>query len=296
MTQTQIDYFLKTYETGNIALAAESLFVSRSAVSRAISDLEKEFQAELFVRTKAGVVPSKAGTMAYEVLRNINGSYTMLRERIGALDAVTHSKQVCLGVTPTNSDRFYRQYIRQFLEQYPDTELTLVEESRKNCKELLANGEIDGAVIPMGTSTGMTSGGFSSIGLYTNRLVLWVNADSSYARKEELDISDILDAKFGYLRAPMPMEDALNSCFSVYWKKPNIIVRTSSVNMLRQMVIDGRACAFAPDDLFEPSDRIRAVPLRFFKESVNSLLWNPMVPCSERFRELVSYLGGTEEE
>ena len=42
MTQIQVEYFMKTYETRNIAVAADALFISRSAISRAIADLERE--------------------------------------------------------------------------------------------------------------------------------------------------------------------------------------------------------------------------------------------------------------
>ena len=39
MTQKQIAYFEKAYHTGNIALAAEQMYVSRSVISRSIQEL-----------------------------------------------------------------------------------------------------------------------------------------------------------------------------------------------------------------------------------------------------------------
>lgn len=54
MTLKQISYFQAVCEKGNISSAAEDLFVARSVISRAIADLEDEFGAELFVRSKTG--------------------------------------------------------------------------------------------------------------------------------------------------------------------------------------------------------------------------------------------------
>lgn len=61
MTLKQISYFQAVCEKGNISSAAEDLFVARSVISRAIADLEDEFGAELFVRSKNGVVLTDSG-------------------------------------------------------------------------------------------------------------------------------------------------------------------------------------------------------------------------------------------
>ena len=58
MTEKQALYYKICYEKGNIAAAAESLFVSRSVVSRMVSELEKEFGATFFKRGKNGVKPT----------------------------------------------------------------------------------------------------------------------------------------------------------------------------------------------------------------------------------------------
>ncbi len=66
MTEKQALYYKICYEKGNIATAAESLFVSRSVVSRMVSELEKEFGTVFFKRGKTGVKPTKAGDVMYK--------------------------------------------------------------------------------------------------------------------------------------------------------------------------------------------------------------------------------------
>ena len=66
MTEKQGLYYKYCYEAGNIAAAAEKLYVSRSVVSRMLSDLEEEFDAVFFTRGKRGIVPTEAGKIMYK--------------------------------------------------------------------------------------------------------------------------------------------------------------------------------------------------------------------------------------
>ena len=73
MTLKQIEYFQKVCELGNISLAAEELFVSRSVVSRAILELEEEFGAPLFERSRNGVILTRSG----EILSRLFDTFTV---------------------------------------------------------------------------------------------------------------------------------------------------------------------------------------------------------------------------
>lgn len=291
MTQIQVEYFMKTYETRNIAVAADALFISRSAISRAIADLEREYQTELFIRSKTGVTPTPAGSMVYEMFRNVTGCFSRINTQIQELKTGTLNRRIRVGITPSNGLRLYEQFFRSFLKKYPDTELVLVEDARDRCSDMLSQGEIDIAVMPAGeASAKVNEDFFSSIPLYRNRIVFWTSIDSPLADREDLDIFDILDCPLGYLMAPMPLEDILENCFSAYGKKPHVTIRTSSAELLREMVIDGRACAIVPDDMFEPSDRMRAIRLHFFKESTQYVVWNHTIPCSDAVKRFLDHV------
>lgn len=54
-------YFLAVFETGSINGAARKLYVASSAVSRQISNLEREVGAALFERRPGGMIPTEAG-------------------------------------------------------------------------------------------------------------------------------------------------------------------------------------------------------------------------------------------
>lgn len=61
MTLTQMTYFEAVCQYKNVTKAAEALFVSRSAVSRAMKELETEWNVVLFKRSRTGVELTEDG-------------------------------------------------------------------------------------------------------------------------------------------------------------------------------------------------------------------------------------------
>jgi DNA-binding transcriptional LysR family regulator len=61
MTIDQMNYVLEVERTRSINKAANNLFISQSALSLAIQNLEKELGQQIFVRTNRGVIPTSYG-------------------------------------------------------------------------------------------------------------------------------------------------------------------------------------------------------------------------------------------
>ena len=66
MNINQVKYFVTVYEQGSISTAARGHNVSVQAVSKAISDLEREYGQKLFDRTNNGVSPTVQGRAFYQ--------------------------------------------------------------------------------------------------------------------------------------------------------------------------------------------------------------------------------------
>ena len=65
--------FKEVAETGNISAAAKNLYISQSAVSQSIKQLETALQARLFARSPRGVTLTGEGRMLYQYVRNALG-------------------------------------------------------------------------------------------------------------------------------------------------------------------------------------------------------------------------------
>ena len=78
MTEKQTLYFMKVYEKKNIALASDELYVSRPVVSRAIAELEREFDTLLLSHLSTGVEPTDEGIAVYRLICNMTANYNSL--------------------------------------------------------------------------------------------------------------------------------------------------------------------------------------------------------------------------
>ena len=78
MNINPVKYFVTVYEQGSISTAARGHNVSAQAVSKAISDLEREYGQKLFDRTNSGVNPTVQGRAFYQKAKVAARAYTDL--------------------------------------------------------------------------------------------------------------------------------------------------------------------------------------------------------------------------
>lgn len=70
MELRQLKYFLAVADARSFASAANALYISRQAISKAISQLETELGVELFSRDSGGAFLTPAGLMFYDRIRS----------------------------------------------------------------------------------------------------------------------------------------------------------------------------------------------------------------------------------
>ena len=70
MELRQLKYFLTVADTRSFVSAANALYISRQAVSKAVSLLEAELGVELFARDSSGAYLTPAGLMFYDRIRS----------------------------------------------------------------------------------------------------------------------------------------------------------------------------------------------------------------------------------
>lgn len=66
MELRQFKYFVAIVDSGSVSQAARTLFIAQSALSKQISDLESELDAQLLERTSSGVRVTETGKIFYE--------------------------------------------------------------------------------------------------------------------------------------------------------------------------------------------------------------------------------------
>lgn len=286
MTLKQISYFQAVCEKGNISSAAEDLFVSRSVISRAIADLEEEFGAPLFTRSKNGVALTESGHILAKLFSGFTDCYNTTRARIGQLQQTTHTHPLRLGITPTNAYCVYRTYFEDFQRLHPEIPLCVEEHSAFDAWKLLLNGDLDAFFTPARPDSAF----FQSLELYVNPIMLGVSEHSPLVEKSSISIADILDLPLGFFNAPMPIESTLNACFAAFGKKPNVVLRTSDQMLLQELTAQGRLYPILPLDMMGTWEDVREIPLDFFRPSINRMVWSDALSHSPEMELFLAYM------
>ena len=292
MTQKQIAYFEKAFDTGNIASAAKELFVSRSVVSRAILDLEEEFGIKLFERSKSGIEPTDAGKMLHSMLTEISVSYNTLVSRFKSMNDDESRRTLRVGFTPTSSRIVGRLLFDGFGSEYRDVTISATERPGTELEGLLADGSVDVIFAPKTQERSPVFAMMERLELYSVQLMLAVRDDDPLAGKNAVSIIDILDRPLGYLTAPIPfIDNILANSFSMFKKKPHIAIRTTAVEMLRSMTQAGRICVLMPDDMLDSWENVVGVPIDFADQKITYYLtWNKAAKYNSAVLDFISYM------
>ena len=134
--------FKEVADTGNISAAAKNLYISQSAVSQSIKQLETALQARLFVRSPRGVALTSEGQMLYQYVRSALGLLAT------GEDKLTQAQQLLLGslvigASDTVTSWFLTPYLEQFHREHPGIHLRIVSGRGAKVLSMLKSGAVD---------------------------------------------------------------------------------------------------------------------------------------------------------
>ena len=117
-TIRQLRAFVQVHRLGKLSAAAEQLFVTQSAVSMLIRQLEEGLDARLFDRTTRSLQPTAAASemlpVAERILRDVDALATGFREL-----AQLERGRVSIAITPTLASFLLPEAIRTFAQSHP---------------------------------------------------------------------------------------------------------------------------------------------------------------------------------
>ena len=134
--------FKEVAEAGNITAAAQNLFISQSAVSQSVKQLESDLQTRLFARNSRGVSLTPDGKMLYEYVRSAIG----LLETGEAKLSQTRELQMghlTIGASDTVTSQFLLPYLDGFHREHPAIHIQIISGRSHKVLGLLRSGKVD---------------------------------------------------------------------------------------------------------------------------------------------------------
>ena len=134
--------FKEVAETGNISAAAKNLYISQSAVSQSVKQLETALQARLFARSPRGVTLTGEGQMLYQYVRNALGLLATGEDKLSQAQQLLLGT-LTIGASDTVTGQFLTPYLDAFHHQHPGIRLKIVSGRSAKVVSMLRSGGVD---------------------------------------------------------------------------------------------------------------------------------------------------------
>lgn len=138
----QLEYFTDLAQTLNYTETARRLYVSQTAITKQIQNLEQELNAVLFDRTKKHVSLTAAGKIFYAEAQKILEQARSARKHLESFQR-GEKGILKIGFLKDSDFEMMRNLVTGFHERYPDIRLELGGHIRKDLEDLLDSGELD---------------------------------------------------------------------------------------------------------------------------------------------------------
>ena len=247
------EYLVTLAEYGNVTKAANQLFISQSALSKFVRNLEREMETPLFSRVGKRFIPTYAGEKCIEAAKKILAINTVLDEDIGKVAKQNHGR-VRLAFHSSWSDCFFMRIYPAFQERFPNVALKLFETNSDNALHMLDNGELDLAII---SAQWHTHSKFICKTLYAQQMVLAVNEKHHLIQKMQtkkeyrypyIDLKDLKDVPLVMRHADQRTYAYAMELLVANGVEPNVVLETRMRENTLQAVEYGSGATFTLDD------------------------------------------------
>ena len=238
----QLKYFVALTESEHFRRAADRCFVSQSAFSNAIKELEATLDAQLVDRTNRNVTITATGqqvaVQARLVLRDLDSLVETAR---GQKEPLTG--ELRLGVIPTIAPFILPDALPKLRKQYPDLRLLLVEDQTQRIHARLMQGELDVLLIALPWEMH----GVDELSLFRDAFCLACHEDTDHVDPENyrfsrLDSDSILLLEDGHCLR----EHALAACKIQNTQKVSRFAASSLLTLI-EMVDADLGVTFLPE-------------------------------------------------
>lgn len=255
----QIHYALAVERHLHFKRAAEACNISQSALSTALSEMEKQLGFQIFERDNRKVLVTPLGRQVLDRARSIELQMDDLIKLANA-HLKPLSTPLSVGVIPTIGPYLLPRVLPSLQQQYPGLQLDFVEDQSAEVLDQLRRGALDAAIIALP---------YDCEGLLTFQFwqedLLWViHAEDEGAQLERVTVDDLTRSRLMLLKDGHCLtEHALAAC-----KLENVSAHSfsaTSLSTLIQLVAGKMGSTLVPkialEQLVNGNRQLTAIPL-----------------------------------
>lgn len=281
MSLVKYEILNKVAEVHSFTKAAEMLGLTQSAVSHAVSSLEKEFGFNLIHRNRTGVTLTEDGQEMLFEMRKVLLAEEHLQQAASNILGVSKGT-VRVGLISTISTHWMPNIIPIMDELYPGIRIDLREGDYYEIEQWLVSGEVD-----CGFLNRTSSKQFDFMPLKRDPLLCIVSNESPLYDNTEIDLLEIEDVPF-IMPSYKGTNDILTN-FEKYGVRPNIRFELFDEKAIVAMVEHNLGISILPEMAIGVlPENVKALPL--LQESFRTVglsTKQKLSPASQKFVEVL---------
>lgn len=246
MNFRHLKYFVATAELGQVSRASTALSISQSSITSAIRELETQLGTKLFRRTAQGMDMTDSGreflASSREILTKVEDAKKLTKRRSVV------SGSISIAATYTVLGYFLPYHLHRLSQLYPGLKINLHELHRESIEEGLLSNRFDMAVL---LTSNLNNPEIESETLLKSSRRLWIPSGHRFATNRKASFKEI--ARENYIM--LTVDEAAYTTMK-YWnqtsQRPNVQLRTSSVEAVRSIVANGQGVTILSDMVYRP--------------------------------------------
>ena len=237
-------------EERNMRKAAERLFLTQPALSQRLKTLEKEWGAQLFIRSQKGLMPTPAGELVIAHANEVLEKREQIFETIQGLTSKVNGtlKIACASIIGQN---WLPKVLKEYVSQFPDAKISLMTGWSSEIVRALYDGEAH-----VGIVRGQVDWKGPKVHLFRDTLYL--------VDRELKTLEDVLQTQRPFIQ--FKSDSNYYQEIQQWWQhqfssNPHRQILVDQIETCKQMAMNGIGYAILPSITLNGEENVNKIPL-----------------------------------
>ena len=257
MTPLQMKYFDTVCRLQSISKAAASLHITQPTITVAIQGLERELGLKLFYRNGKHLLLTREGSIIWDKVTLILAQIEQLEQEI---KDVAHKKNhIRLAVPLQIGVRLLPKLFLDFRLLHPEINLEICEVGGIEALQLIERDELDMAITNYDNNF---SDNLSYKKIGENEICFCTSRSNPLSQRSYITPQDMQSERLVMLSGGFFINRAVNSIFHIAEISPEVILYTSQLHTIKNMVKHGICSTFLMRQAITEEDELVGISLK----------------------------------
>lgn len=288
----KLEIFSVVVSEGSFSAAAERLYMTQSAISQHIQDLESQLGTKLFKRGRRGVTMTSAGETLYDYTRSILRLVTEAESAVTTVENLT-SGQVSIGTTPGISLYLLADWFQTFQQRFPALKISMKTDITSRIIDEVLEHRLDVGFVE-GEINRVSNPRLGQIPLKEIEQFVIVGQGHPLWHDPSVSIQDLHEQAFITRQPNSDTRIWLDGIFNDAGISPHYVAELDNPESIKRAVMSGMGITVLPEYAItseEEDGRVRALPVRDhpLRRSLK-VVWDQDIACSAITKAFLTHL------